>query len=395
MKDTAVVLVGPKGLAKAAACVVAATLGCAALFATLPRMLARPPAPAAPMGDLRDAVAAEADASALAALRLAERQLARRPGPDAPAGPPWSLLFSPILAASLAVALGLQLWSARRRATPTHDRARRLDDDAPPVLPAGYRMIRKLGEGGMGIVFEAEDSKLGRRVAVKMMRDAIRDDPRERERFVQEARLVAALHHPTIVDIHTIIEDEENLSLVFEYVAGKTVEQLLTERRCLPLEETKRIMRGVCDALDFAHRRGVVHRDLKPSNIMVSDEDEIKVMDFGVARRAKESLSRLTTETVAGTPLYMAPEAEDGVVRKESDIYALGACLYEMTTGEGVFSSPTTRAAKMLRRYIPPSRQRAGLPSSLDMLVDWALQPEPEKRIPTAAAFALHLEELA
>jgi serine/threonine protein kinase len=405
MEETTVVLYGPKGVRRAAAVVVGVTLGCAAAFAMLPLLRTAALPARAPAAELHDAVADlyaperdKADEAALAALRLAERQLLARRRPAPAPRPLWKGFLSPATGALLAIGVMLLLGTGRPEAA--SGPAPRFEPAAPPsagplALPAGYELVRVIGEGGMGVVYEARDAKLGRSVALKRMRDEIRRDRRERDRFLQEARLVASLHHRSIVDIHTIVEDAENVWLVFEYVSGKTVQQLLEERRCLALGEVKRILRDVCAALDFAHRHGVVHRDLKPSNIMVADDGEVKVMDFGVARRAKDSLRRLTTKTIAGTPLYMAPEAEDGVVRRESDVYALGACLYEMVTGEGVFSSPTTRAAKMCRRYVPPSRQREGIPSSVDMIVDWALQPDPERRIPTAAAFAQRLEEVS
>lgn len=315
----------------------------------------------------------------------------------------WRLVFSPVIAILLLLAGVAHVTLGRLRRTLTVRISRRdastTRSAAPlavqPAVPEGYRFLSVLGEGGMGVVYQAEDVKLGRKVAIKRMREELKRDQKERDHFLQEARMVAGLHHPTIVDIHTIVEEGDDLFLVFEYVEGKTVERLLAEKKALPLDFSKRVMRGVCEALEYAHKHGVVHRDLKPSNIMVTPEGETKVMDFGVARRAKDSMMRFTlTETVAGTPIYMAPEAEDGIVRKESDVYALGACLYEMATGEHPFPQPTSRAAKVCMRYIPPSRQRPDLPPTLDQLVDAALQPDPDRRIPTAREFMRRFENV-
>ncbi|MBI5200955.1 MAG: protein kinase [Elusimicrobia bacterium] len=268
----------------------------------------------------------------------------------------------------------------------------------PPSLDVGtltphFQIVRALGRGGMGIVYEAIDKGLNRRVALKKMRDEIRIDPKERERFLQEARTVAGLHHPNIVDIHAIVEEGGELCLVFEHVAGRTVEQMLEQKKKLSLQETRVIMRGVCHALEYAHKRGVIHRDLKPSNVMLTDEQEVKVMDFGIARHAKDALSRMTvTNTVAGTPPYMAPEADQGVVRAETDIYALGACLYEMLTGERPFANNATNSVKLAMGYPKPTRVRKDLPAAVDALIDAALQPDPEKRIPNATKFLAQLE---
>jgi len=266
---------------------------------------------------------------------------------------------------------------------------------AGPALRASYKVNRAIGSGGMGVVYEAVDKALGRKVAIKQMRPEIRDNPRERERFLQEARIVAALHHPNIVDIHSIVEDEGDLCMVFEFIEGRTVEDILIKKGRLTVREAQYIVRGVCNALDFAHKKGVIHRDLKPSNVMITNEGRVKVMDFGIARQAKDALLGSTsTQTVAGTPLYMAPEQEQGIVRTESDLYALGACLYEMVTGARPFKGPTTTASKLAKSYEKPSRVTAGLPQGLDALIDAALEPDPDRRIRTAADFAARLESL-
>ncbi|MBI4348399.1 MAG: protein kinase [Elusimicrobia bacterium] len=260
-------------------------------------------------------------------------------------------------------------------------------------LSPHFQIVRAIGRGGMGVVYEALDKGLNRKVALKKMRDEIRVDPRERERFLQEARTVAGLHHPNIVDIHAIVEEGGELCLVFEHVSGRTVEQLLEQKRRLSLPECRQIFRGACAALEYAHKRGVIHRDLKPSNVMLTDDQEVKVMDFGIARHAKDALSRMTvTNTVAGTPPYMAPEADQGVVRPETDVYALGACLYEMLTGERPFPNNATTSAKLSMTYPKPTRLRKDLPAAVDALIDAALQPDPEKRIPTAGKFLAQLE---
>lgn len=323
------------------------------------------------------------------------------PEPAKPAGRPvWFLILSSIIGGTL-VAVGLfHIFSAQwnRKITTALKRLEeaRANTPLPPdlgQLNSHFQMVRVIGRGGMGVVYEAIDKGLNRRVALKRMRDEIRVDARERERFIQEARTVASLHHPNIVDIHAIVEEGGELCLVFEHVSGRTVEQLLEAKARLTLPEARHVLRGVCQALEYAHRRGVVHRDLKPSNVMLTDDGEIKVMDFGIARHAKDALSRMTvTNTVAGTPPYMPPEAEQGVIRPETDVYGLGACLYEMLTGQRPFPNQATTSAKLAMSYPKPTRLRGDLPAAVDALIDGALQPDPDKRIPSAAKFLAQME---
>ncbi|MBI5239617.1 MAG: protein kinase [Elusimicrobia bacterium] len=259
-----------------------------------------------------------------------------------------------------------------------------------PGLPSGYRVLRQIGSGGMGAVYEAEDVSLQRRVAVKRMRDEIRDDPRERDRFLKEARTVAQLRHPSIVDIHGIFEHEGEVFLVFEFLDGKTLDLVVYENGRLSLPEVKPILNHVCSALTYAHARGVIHRDLKPPNIMLTRDNRVKVMDFGVARQAHEALSRLSVSaTVAGTPPYMAPESETGTVRAESDLYSLAVCLYEMLSGARPFDGTSAGMlySKMNMVFTPASRKTPGLPPAVDGFFARALHADPEKRPRTAAAF--------
>jgi serine/threonine-protein kinase len=259
-----------------------------------------------------------------------------------------------------------------------------------------YQVTRQIGTGGMGIVYEAKDLSLERSVAIKKMRDEIRTDPAERQRFVTEARTVAALHHPNIVDIYSIIEDEQDVYLVFEYVPGKTLASLISEKGTLDFDAALKVLRGACEAVDYAHRQKVIHRDIKPSNIMVSDDGRVKVMDFGVARQAKDAMTKMSmTNTVVGTPPYMAPEQEQGSVRKESDVFGLGVVFYELLTGKLPFNG---HGAGMLLNKIngrlnPLSEQvKYGLPKGLEDVIAKSLAPDPEKRYKTPAEFLAAVE---
>jgi len=267
----------------------------------------------------------------------------------------------------------------------------------PGLVRGQYEISREIGAGGMGRVFAGVDRALGRPVAIKKMRDELRHDARERARFVAEAKTVAALHHPNIVDIYAIAEDGGDVFLVFEYVEGRTVHELLTGGRLAPAEAA-RIARASAEALEYAHGRGVVHRDMKPSNVMLDRSGAVKVMDFGIARLAKDTMLRQSaTGTVAGTPPYMAPEQEQGHARAESDVYSLAVCAYEMLTGKLPFvgSGGGMLLNKINMSYVAPSRQAAGLPEALDGVFERAFQADPDKRFRTPREFAAALETAA
>ncbi|HEX4048822.1 MAG TPA: protein kinase [Elusimicrobiota bacterium] len=265
----------------------------------------------------------------------------------------------------------------------------------PGLIRGQYELSRQIGAGGMGLVYAGIDRSLGRPVAVKKMRDELRFDPREKARFVAEAKTVAALHHPNIVDIYSIAEEGDDVFLVFEYVDGKTVHELLQGGGKLAPERAAAIVRASAGALEYAHSRGVIHRDMKPSNVMLDQAGRVKVMDFGIARMAKDTMLRQSmTNTVVGTPPYMAPEQEQGHVRKESDVYSLAICAYEMLTGKlpfvGIGAGMLMNKINM--SYVPPSRENAGLPPALDAVFERAFQSDPEKRWRSPGEFAAALE---
>jgi serine/threonine protein kinase len=271
-----------------------------------------------------------------------------------------------------------------------HIMTSRRNPGRPSNIDHTYEMKRVIGKGGMGLVYEAVDKALQRKVAIKMLKDELSKDEKARARFLDEARTVAALHHPAIVDIHSIIDADSGLYLVFEYIEGRTVEDILKEKGSIPYKEAKAIIRSVCQALEFAHRGNVVHRDLKPGNIMVAADGQVKVMDFGISRPSQKVLPA-GSPAGTGTPYYMAPEQEYGVVRPESDIFSLGACFYEMLTGKPPFPDGQTNA-KLIQNYERPSALVKGLPPAIDVLLDAAMAPDPDKRISDAGDFWMLLE---
>ncbi|HBL18636.1 MAG TPA: hypothetical protein DD417_18225 [Elusimicrobia bacterium] len=281
-------------------------------------------------------------------------------------------------------------------------------DDPAGLLAGKYRMNRVIGHGGMGQVWEGTDVTLGRVVALKKMSmDLGRMGSKVREYYLKEARTVASLHHPHIIGIYEILDLKSGLYLVFEMAKGKTVQQILAECRLLPLGQANAILQPVCEALDYAHALGVVHRDLKPSNIMLTEQGFVKVMDFGIARKITEKVDSGNgdagpqrdprgilmdhTRTIVGTPIYMAPEAEQGLVSPVSDIYSLGICLYEMVTGRLPYAPKSGMTVKLERGYPKPTSLVSNLPLPMDDLIYDALEPNPEKRLPSARQFLTRL----
>ena len=255
----------------------------------------------------------------------------------------------------------------------------------------GFRILRRIGQGGMGVVYEAQDETLQRKVALKRMRDEIAGDPRERRRFMREARLVANLRHRGIVQIFQVVEQEPALYLVFEYLPGEGLDALLDKRGGkLSPSEALPLLRQIAEALDYAHAQGVVHQDLKPSNVVIT-AGAAKVMDFGIARRVQDALSTLSRSEALGTPAYMAPEQEQGIVTPKADLFAFGVCAYEMLSGKTPFGRGGGGFSKVDGGFTPLSAA-SGLPESVDAAVAAALSADPAGRPSSACAFVASLD---
>jgi len=272
-----------------------------------------------------------------------------------------------------------------------------------------YEILAPLGRGGMGEVYKARDTRLDRTVAVKVLLADLSQDSELRQRFQREARAISALSHPHICALHDIGTHEGVDYLVMEYLEGETLASQLA-RGGLPLEQVLRYGMEVADALDKAHRQGVIHRDLKPGNIMVT-RSGVKLLDFGLARRqapaASEPLSALATEaaplttkgTILGTLQYMAPEQLEGrQADARSDIFAFGAVLYEMATGKKAFTgaSQASVIASVLTSEPPPlSTLQPAAPRPLGRLVQRCLAKDPDDRWQTARDLTLELRWIA
>jgi len=232
----------------------------------------------------------------------------------------------------------------------------------------------------MGIVYEAINKKLGKKVALKKMKEELSINPREKEKFLKEAKRVAELHHPHIVDIYDVIEEGNDIYLVFEFVAGKTIEEILNEKRKIEVKEAIEIIKQVCEALKYAHSKGIIHRDIKPSNIIVDNSGWVKVMDFGIAREAKDTFSRISGKDTSGTLAYMSPEQHLGQYDERSDIYSLGVMLYEMLTGELPFKGPDFYTQKKENVYKRIKDIIPEIPEPIGQIIEKSLHPEKEKR---------------
>ena len=256
------------------------------------------------------------------------------------------------------------------------------------ILNNRYKIIKEIGRGGMAIVYSARDTLLERRVALKMLRPEYKSDDEFIDKFRQEARAVARLSHPNVVSIYDIVVDEERIYLVMEIVEGKTLKDIIKERTKLSIAESLEMARQIAAALSVAHGNQIVHCDIKPHNIILNDEMEVKVTDFGIARAVSNATVRVT-ETVVGSAHYFSPEqAKGGEIKAYSDVYSLGVVLYEMTTGELPFhgESPISVALKHIQQTpVEPSQINNEIPKEVNDLIMKAISKDPADRFQDAS----------
>ncbi len=280
------------------------------------------------------------------------------------------------------------------------------DGSTQRMLGDRYEIGEVIGRGGMAEVHEGRDLRLGRRVAVKILRPDLARDPSFQARFRREAQSAAALNHPNIVAVYDTGEDilaGEGADaivvpyIVMEYVDGMTLRQLLASGRRLLPERALEITGGVLSALDYAHRHGIVHRDIKPANVMLTRTGDVKVMDFGIARALNDVGNTMTaTSAVMGTAQYLSPEQARGeVVDARSDLYSAGVLLYELLTGRPPFTgdSPVSIAYQHVSEMpLPPSQVDGGVSPEIDAVVLHSLSKRTDDRYQTAAEFRTDVE---
>jgi serine/threonine protein kinase len=265
-----------------------------------------------------------------------------------------------------------------------------------------YRLVKVLGQGAMGVVYEAVDTRLNRTVAIKtVLRSHLADETTANEyatRFEREAQAAARLAHPHVVTVYDFGEHEDISYIVMEFVRGRELNQAFEAGERFPLPEAVRIMRELLQALDYAHQQGIVHRDIKPANVMLDAGGHVKLTDFGVARVANANQDRTMPGTLVGTPSYMSPEQILGLaVGSRADIFAAGVILYQFLTGKRPFSGggPFGVQRKIVQDDPePPSQANPQLPAGFDIIIARALAKQPEDRYETAAVFAADLERI-
>ncbi|HUL15066.1 MAG TPA: protein kinase [Terriglobales bacterium] len=278
-------------------------------------------------------------------------------------------------------------------------------------LISHYHILRKLGGGGMGVIYEAEDTKLSRRVALKFLPEATAKDPATLERFLREARAASALNHPGICTIHAIEEHEGKTFLVLELLEGESLEQLLA-RGLVPLSQVVDVGIQAADALDAAHKKGIVHRDIKPANLFLTARGQLKILDFGLVKLLKEQKDSDSGETLVestpthltspgiavGTVAYMSPEQARGEdLDGRSDLFSLGAVLYQMSTGQHPFPGATTAVifANILHSApAAPISLNPEIPPELERILNKALEKDRDLRYQVAAELRADLKRL-
>jgi eukaryotic-like serine/threonine-protein kinase len=262
------------------------------------------------------------------------------------------------------------------------------------IVDGRYRVIRRLGSGGMADVFEAEDQQLGRRVALKVLHPRFAEDAQFVERFRREASSAAGLAHPNVVAIFDRGEWEGTSYISMELVEGRTLKEIIRGKGPAPPEAAVDITLQILRAARYAHKHGIVHRDIKPHNVLIDQDGRVRVTDFGIARAGTSDMTE--TGSIMGTAQYLSPEQAQGrPVDARSDLYAIGIVLYELLTGTVPFDaeSPVTVALKQVNETPVPPRERVPeIPAALDAIVLRAMEKDPARRFADADEFIAALE---
>lgn len=265
------------------------------------------------------------------------------------------------------------------------------------VLDGRYLIDRPIARGGMSTVYRCLDTRLDREVAAKVMDERYVHDELFLDRFAREARAMAQLSHPNLVNVYDFGADGVDVFLIMELITGGTLRELLAERGPMPPHAATAVMRAMLTGLSVAHRRGLVHRDIKPDNILINGDSAVKLADFGLVRAASDS--RHSTDQIVGTVAYLSPEQVDGTeITQASDVYSAGVVLFELLTGTVPFDGETQLAHAMarLRSDVPtPSSRMQGVPKLFDELVATATARDPRGRFADAEEFLDALDDVA
>jgi serine/threonine-protein kinase len=261
-----------------------------------------------------------------------------------------------------------------------------------------YELEKKIGDGGMAVVFKAQDMMLSRPVAVKVLRDNYASDPQFLERFRREARAAAGLNHPHIVNVYDVGQEGQIYYIVMEFIEGASLKDLITRNVTVSVPDAVRIAGEICDAIGYAHEKGLVHRDLKPQNILMTRDGRSKVTDFGIAKQVGDQTLTQAGYTL-GTVQYFSPEQAKGqTATPQSDLYSIGIIIYEMLTGRIPFEgdNPVAIAIKHIDEAPPaPRRFNPNIPPALEAIVMKAMSKNPNNRYASAAALKKALQDFA
>jgi serine/threonine-protein kinase len=263
------------------------------------------------------------------------------------------------------------------------------------LVDSRYRIIRKLGSGGMADVYMAEDQQLGRRVALKVLHRRFAEDEQFVERFRREASSAAGLSHPNVVAIFDRGEWDGTYYISMELVEGRTLKDIVREKGPAPPEAAVDLTLQILRAARYAHKHGVVHRDIKPHNVLIDQDGRVRVTDFGIARAGSSDITE--TGSVMGTAQYLSPEQAQGrPVDERADLYAIGIVLYELLTGQVPFDAeqPVTVALKQVSELpVPPAELVHAIPPAIDAVVMRALEKDPDRRYQSADEFIAALDD--
>ncbi len=262
---------------------------------------------------------------------------------------------------------------------------------AEVILNERYKLLERLGTGGMAVVYRAHDQRLDRYVAIKLLRETYSPDPAFQERFRQEARAAANLSHPNIVTVHDFGYDKGRLYIVMEHVPGTDLKSYLKQKGHFSVRDTLALMIQACAGVGYAHRAGIVHCDIKSQNFIITPDRRLKVTDFGIARALASIHPEEKSDVVWGSPQYFSPEQAAGLAPSPaSDVYSLGVVAYEMLTGQLPFQAANAEELARMHREDPPpppSRYNPSIPPTLELVILKVLSKEPSARYRTADQF--------
>ena len=273
----------------------------------------------------------------------------------------------------------------------------------PDVLAERYNIRRSLGKGAFGIVYLAEDKKIGRLVAIKQLYKSFVKDPDIHERFMQEARIGSQLDHPNIINVFTLEEDERSSCIIMEYLGGGSLHSYMAKNKRVDIESALQIFRGIMSGLDAAHHVMAIHRDIKPPNILFDHLGAPKISDFGIALLPVDAggSEEINTDSkkIIGTPRYMAPEqvSREGEIDARTDLYAAGAVFYEMLSGNQIYNFSGDQTFSKVKEVIlhnPPSPLQEDIPEAISDFTMKLIEKDPERRYQNAERVLLEIDKL-